>query len=92
LENPLDYGAITILWTISGAPIPTRKHVKMLKLAYLCQIVILGSVEEEIMVSALSLLKSNSKNNLDKHLGMCLRLCVTKYGVNGFSFERALVP
>ena len=49
-----------------------------------------GSVEDERMFSALSLLKSKLRNKLDKHMDTCLRLYVTKYNINNFPYERAL--
>ena len=51
---------------------------------------ILGSVEDERMFSALTFLKSNLRNNLDKNVDTCLRLYVTKYEVDKFTYERAL--
>ena len=60
------------------------------KLANLCQTMILGSVEDEKIFSALSFLKSKLRNKLDKHMGTCLRLYVTKYDISNFPFDRAL--
>ena len=42
------------------------------------------------MFSALSFLKSKLRNKIDKHTDTCLRLCVTKYDINNFPYERAL--
>jgi len=60
------------------------------KLVDLCQTMILGSVEDERMFSALSFLKSKLRNRLDKNVETCLRLYVTKYDVHNFPYERAL--
>ena len=60
------------------------------KLADLCQTMILGLVEDEKMLSALTFLKSKLRNKLDKNVYTCLRLYVTKYEVDGFPYERAL--
>ena len=59
------------------------------KLVDLCQTMILGSVEDERMFSALTFLKSKL-NKLDKIVDACLRLYVTKYGVDDFPYEREL--
>ena len=42
------------------------------------------------MFSALSFLKSKLRNKLDKNVDTCLRLYVTKYEVDNFTYERAL--
>ena len=42
------------------------------------------------MFSALSYLKSNFRNKLDKNMDICLKLYVTKYDINYFPYERAL--
>ena len=42
------------------------------------------------MFSALTFLKSKLRNKLDKNVDTCLRLYVTKYEVDNFSYERAL--
>ena len=60
------------------------------KLANLCQTMILGSVEDERMFSALTLLKSKLRNKLDKNVETCLILYVTKYEADNFPYERAL--
>ena len=60
------------------------------KLVNLCQTMILGSVEDERMFSALAFLKSKLRNKLDKNVDTCLRLYVTKYEVDIFPYERAL--
>jgi hypothetical protein len=91
LENPLEYGAITRLWTILGASQYLQENIsEYFKLADLCQTMILGSVEDERMFSALSFLKSKMRNKLDKHMDICLRLYVTKYDISNFPYERAL--
>ena len=51
---------------------------------------ILGSVEDERMFSALSFLKSKLRKKLDKNVDTCLKLYVTKYEVENFPYERAL--
>ena len=51
---------------------------------------ILGSVEDERMFSALSFLKSKLRNKLDKNVDTCLRLYVTKYDIDNFPYERTL--
>ena len=48
LENPLEYGAITRLWTILGASQYLQENIsEYFKLADLCQTMILGSVEDD---------------------------------------------
>ena len=42
------------------------------------------------MFSALTFLKSNLRNKVDKNVDTCLRLYVTKYEVDNFPYERAL--
>lgn len=91
LDNPLECGAITRLWTILGASQYLQENIsKYFKLADLCQTMILGSMEDERMFSALSFLKSKLRNKLDKNMDTCLRLYATKYDVNNFPYERAL--
>ena len=91
LDNPLEYGAITRLWTkLSGSEILGQIMSKYFKLADLCQTMILGSVEDKRMFSAFSFLKSKLWNKLDKNVDTCLRLYVTKYEVDNFPYERAL--
>ena len=60
------------------------------KLADLCETMILGSVEDERMFSALKFSKSKLRNKLDKNEDTCLILYVTKYEVDSFPYERAL--
>ena len=57
------------------------------KLAYLCQTMILGPVEDDRMFSALTFLKSKLRNKIDKNVDTCLRLYVTKYEVDNFPYE-----
>jgi hypothetical protein len=91
LENPLEYGEITRLWTILGASQYLEENIsEYFKLAGLCQTMILGSVEDERMFSALSFFKSKMRSMLDKHMDICLRLYVTKYDITTFPYERAL--
>jgi hypothetical protein len=54
------------------------------KLADLCQTMILGSVEDERMFSALLFLKSKMRKKCDKHMDICLRLYATKYDITNF--------
>ena len=55
LENPLEYGAIKRLWTILGASQYLQENIfEYFKLVDFCQTMILGSVEDERMFSALS--------------------------------------
>ena len=91
LDNPKECGAITILWTTLGGSQYLQENIsEYFKLVDLCQTMILGSVEDERMFSALSFLKSKLRNKLDKHMDTCLRLYVTKYDINNFPYERAL--
>ena len=69
LDNPLEYGAITRLWTkLSGSQFLLQSMSEYFKLVDLCQTMILGSVEDERMFSALSFLKSKLRNRLDKNV------------------------
>ena len=91
LDNPLEYGAITRLWTkLSGSQYLLQTMSEYFKLADLCQTMILGSVEDERMFSALTFLKSKLRNKLDKNVETCLRLYVTKYDIDNFPYGRAL--
>jgi hypothetical protein len=51
---------------------------------------ILGSMEDERMLSAFSLLNSKLRGKLDKHMDTCLILYVTKYNITNFPYEREL--
>ena len=51
---------------------------------------ILGSMEDERVFSALGFLKSKVRNKLDKNLENCLRLYTSTYEINTFPYERAL--
>lgn len=91
LDNALEYGAITKLWTtLSGSEFLLQNMSEYFKLVDLCQTMILGSVEDERMFSALTFLKSKLRNKLDKNVDTCLRLYVTKYEVDNFPYERAV--
>ena len=91
LENPNENGAITRLWTTLSASQYLQENIsEYFKLADLCQTMILGSVEDERMFSALSFLKSKLRNNIDKHVDTCLRLYVTNYDIDNFPYERAI--
>jgi len=91
LENLNENGAKTRLWTTlsaSASQYLQENISKYFKLKDLCQTMILGSLEDERIFSALSFLKSKLKNNLDKHVDTCLY--VTKYDIDNFPYERAL--
>ena len=91
LDNPKECGAITRLWTTLGGSQYLQENIsEYFKLVDLCQTMILGSVEDERMFSALPFLKSNLGNKLDKHMDTCLILYVTKYDIKNFPYERAL--
>jgi hypothetical protein len=91
LEKPVEYGAITRLWTKLGESQYLQENMsEYFKLAYLCQTMILGSMEDERIFSSLLFLKSKLRNKLDKHMGTCLILYVTKYDISNFPFDRAL--
>jgi hypothetical protein len=91
LEKPIELGAITILWTKLGESEYLEENIfKYFKLEYLCQTMILGSMEDERMFSSLSFLKSKLMKIIDKHMDTCLRLYLTKYDINTFHFYRAL--
>ena len=91
LEKPIEYGAIIKLWTILGEIQYLQENMlEYFKLVNLCQTMILGSVEDERMFSALSFLNSKLRNKLDKNVDTCLRLYVTKYDITNFPFNRSL--
>lgn len=91
LENPFEPGSITRLWKrIDQSEALHIVIPEYLKLVYLCQTMILGSVEDERVFSALGILKSKIRNKLDKNLETCLRLFVTQYNVIDFPYDRAL--
>ena len=91
-ENPFDLGGITRLWKrLSQSEILHTSISEYFKLANLCQIMILGLVEDERVFSALGFLKLNVRNKLDKNLETCLRLFVTQYNVRDFPYDRSLV-
>ena len=72
-----EYGAITRLWTnLNGREILRQRMSKYFKLADLCQTIILRSMEDERMFSALSFLKSKLRNKLDKNMDTHLSLYV----------------
>ena len=60
------------------------------KLVDLRKTMILGSVEDDRILSAMTFLKSKLRNKLDKNVDTCLRLYVTKYEVGNFPYEIAL--
>lgn len=91
LENPFEPGSITRLWKRIDQSEALRIAIpEYLKLADLCQTMILGLVEDKRVFSALGLLKSKIRNKLDKNLETCLRLFVTQYNVRDFPYDRAL--
>ena len=57
------------------------------KLVDLCQTMILGSMEDERIFSAMSFLKSKWRNKIDKNVDTFLRLYVIKYEVDNFPYE-----
>lgn len=56
----------------------------------LCQILIIGLVEDERVFNALQFIKSNYQNILDKKLSKCLRLYVLRYVIDNFPYDRAM--
>ena len=90
-ENPFNPGAITRLYKrISQSEVLCTSILEYLKLLDLCQTMILGSMEDERVFSALCFLKSKVRNKLDKNLETCLRLFVTQYNVRDFPYDRSL--
>lgn len=51
---------------------------------------ILGSMEDERVFSALGFLKSKVRSKLYKNLETCLRLFVTQYNVRDFPYDRLM--
>ena len=51
---------------------------------------ILVSVEDERVFSALGFLKSKLRNKLDKNLESCLRVYTSRYDVNTFPYQKAI--
>ena len=90
LAKPIEYGAIIKLWTISHESQFLQENMsKYFKLVDLCQTMILGSVEDERMFSALSFFKSKLRNKVDTNVDTCLRLHATKYDITNLPFNRA---
>jgi hypothetical protein len=91
LKNPLEYGAITTLWTILGSSQHLQENIsEYFKIVDLWKTMILGSVEDDRMFNGLPFFKSKMRNRLDKHLDICLRLYVTRYETTNFLYESAL--
>ena len=91
LEKPIEYGEVIKLWTILGESQFLQENMsEYFKLVDLCETIILGSMEDKRMFSALSFLKSKLRNKLDKNVDTCLRLYVTKYDITNFPFNRAI--
>lgn len=91
LESSFKLGAITRLWKrIEKSEVFCDSILEYFKLADLCQTMILGSVEDERVFSALEFLKSKIRNKLDINVETCLRLFVTQYNVRDFPYDRAL--
>ena len=75
LEKPIEYGAVIKLWTNLGESQFLQENMsEYFKLVDLCQTMILGSVEDKRMFSALSFLKSKLRNKLDNNVDTCLIL------------------
>ena len=91
MENPNEEGVITKLWKNLGQRNLLRESIpEYFKLANLCLTMILGSVEDERVVSTLGFLKSNVRNKLDKNLDNFLRLYNSRYEIYSFPYDRAL--
>ena len=91
LAKPIEYSAKINLWTIlDESQFLQENMLEYFKLLDLCQTMILGSVEDERMFSALSFLNSKLRNTLDKNVDTFLRLYVKKYDITNFPFNRAL--
>ena len=59
-----------------------RFNIETFKLVELCLTMILGSVEDERVFSALGFLKSKVRNKLDKNLENFLSLYTFRYEIN----------
>ena len=69
-ENPFDPGAITRLWKrISQSEVLRTSISEYFKLVDLCQTMILGSVEDERVFSALGFLKSKFQKQTRQKFG-----------------------
>ncbi|KAH9296664.1 hypothetical protein KI387_044244 [Taxus chinensis] len=91
LDQPSESGAIARLWRgIYQSSILQEDISEYLRLYELCQTMILGSVEDERVFSALSFIKSKLRNRLDKNLESCMRCYVSRYSIETFSFDRAI--
>ena len=67
--NPKEDGLVTKIWTNLAQSKVLRDSIsKFFKLAKLCLTMILGSMEDERVFSALGFLKSKVRNKLDKKL------------------------
>jgi hypothetical protein len=91
MRNPHEDGSATRLWIkLAESEILIDSISEFFKLADLCLTMILGSVEDERVFSALGFLKSKLRNKLDKNLENCLRLYTSRYEVHTFPYDRAL--
>ena len=91
LVKPIQYGVVIKLWTLLGESHYLQENMlEYFKLVDLCQTVVLESLEDKRIFSALSFLKSKLRNTLDNNMDTCLRLYVTKYAINAFLFNRTL--
>ena len=89
--NPHEEGSTTKLWTeLKQSTLLSEEISEYFKLADLCQTMILGSVEDERVFSALGFLKSKLRNKLDKNLESCLRVYTSRYDVNTFPYQKTM--
>ena len=91
VEDPLSNGSITRLWTNLYRSHTLKEHMsEYFKLVDLCQTMILGSIEDERILSLVSFLKSKLRNRMDNNIVSCVRLYISNYDINNFPYERAL--
>ena len=91
LEKPIEYGAVIKLWTNLGeSQFLQENMLEYFKFVDLCQTMILGSVEDKRMFSALSFLNLKLRNKLGNNVDTCLRLYATKHEITNFPFNRSL--
>ena len=91
IRNPREEGLVTKLWKkLAESEVLWESISKYFKLAELCLTMILGSMEDERVFSALGFLKSKVRNKLDKNLENCLRLYTSTYEINNFPYEKEM--